>query len=57
MTEIPMKYQTTYQWQAKGVEGVINIEGLIFPRITGHRVKGYRMTRNEVSNEQKTQKF
>ena len=27
MTEIPMKYQTTYQWQAKGVEGVINIEG------------------------------
>lgn len=30
---------------------------MIFPQISGHRVKGYRMTRNEVSNEQKTQEL
>ena len=27
MTDIPMKYQTAYQWQGKAVEGVINIKG------------------------------
>ena len=27
MTGIPMKYQTTYQWQAKAVDGTIDIKG------------------------------